>query len=279
MCAAPKAGKNILQKNLHVMSEKQIFVIEKQSLRGRKGNDGQDKMTPIIEKRENESQEAFESRKSRIKDFTDRANKAEDEHNAKVNELLASIKDLECSSDPNKNYIIAGKQGALQREQEEYARLEQMLLTEAVSFFDSKFQAWNWRFHKTYYGIDLHTIEQYSKEEREKANKPVIPVIMVSNVYQLRKARELLGDRLIPIFLTFVATDKSNYEYHKDLLEKGKYANESKMKETLDEIEEVRQAYFDNIGEFRHVLLNSGVEEDLHDQIINIVRLYGRKGK
>lgn len=279
VCAAPKAGKNILMKNLNVMSEKQIFVIEKQSLRERKRNDGQDKMMPIIERQDGESAEQFEIRKSSILAFIKEADKAYEEHNKNIDSILNSIKELKLRGDDESEYIIEGKEKKLAKEKEEFAEKEELLLTRAISFFGSRFQDWNWRFHGKYYGIDLHTIKQFCKAEREEQNKPVIPVIMISNMQQLRKARELLGDRLIPIFLTFVGTDKSNKQYHYGLVNKGIYKSSEEAESILNEIEEVRQAYFDNIGEFRHVLLNSGIEEDLHDQIINIVRLYGRKVK
>lgn len=275
VCAAPKSGKNILMKNLRVMSEKQIYVVEKQSLRMRKKSDGQDKMMPLIEQRNGESITEFEIRKAKIEEFTARANKIYNLHAEDVNKLKREIADLRDSDDPDSQYILSGKEARLKAIETEFVAVEEKMLIEARTFFDGNFTEWNWRFHGTYYGIDLPAIRHYSKEVREAKDEPVIPVIMISNMQQLRSARRLLGNRLIPIFLTYVATDKSNYKYHMDLAKNGTYKNENEALKILQEIDFVRNEYFNNIGEFRHVLLNSGVEEDLHDQIINIVRLYG----
>ena len=103
-----------------------------------------------------------------------------------------------------------------------------------------------------------------------------MPIIMISNMRQLDRARELYGKRLVPIFLTYVSSDNENDEYHLDKarIEEGVYKNQKEAEDTVQEIKDIKEEYFKNIGKFRHVLLNSGVAEDLHDQIINIVRLY-----
>jgi hypothetical protein len=98
---------------------------------------------------------------------------------------------------------------------------------------------------------------------------------MISNMQQLNAAKEKVGDRLVPIFLTFVSNNKSNREFHLSNVGEGKvHKTKDGAKKTLKEIDSIRAGYYENIGAFRHVLLNSGIDEDLHDQIVNIVRLY-----
>lgn len=274
VCAAPKSGKNILMKNLRVMSEKQIYVVAKQSLRKRKDTDGQDKMVPLIERRNGETEEKFNIRRLEIKEFIDEDNEKYKSYMDKVNALKQELEILRRDDNTNR-FVIRVKNAELEEMENEFDKIKKKLLIKARSFFDNKFQDWNWRFHNTYYGIDLPTIRMYSKEERDKIEAPVIPVIMISNMDELERAHELLGDRLVPIFLTYVATDESNRQYHMGLVENGSDKDKDNASKILNEINCVREQYYENIGKFRHVLLNSGIEEDLHDQIINIVRLYG----
>lgn len=275
VCAAPRSGKNILMKNLHIMSEKQIYVVRKQGLREKKDSDGQDKMMPLIERRDGETDDEFTIRRREIEKFIDKANREYNSYMSEVNDLEKEIENLNCEAD-EKEYIILGKRAKLKRIESQFSGTRERLLSEAQDFFDSEFRQWNWRFHETYYGIDLPTIRMYGKKEREKIEEPVIPVIMISNMDELEKAQELLGDRLVPIFLTYVATDESNHEYHMGLVGRnGGYKDKDEASKKLNEINYVRNQYYKNIGKFRHVLLNSGIEEDMHDQIINIVRLYG----
>lgn len=277
VCAAPKSGKNILMKNLHIMSEKQICVVRKQGLREKKRSDGQDKMMPLIERRDRETDEEFAARRRKIEKFIDKDNEEYNSYENEVNNLKKVIEKLNCEAAKNE-YVIMAMRAQLKDMESSFRGTKEKLLSEAQDFFESDFQHWNWRFHGTYYGIDLPTILSYNKEKRESNNQPVIPVIMISNMDELQKAQDLLGDRLVPIFLTYVATDESNRRYHMGLVGNGSYRDNDYASNILNEINYVRNQYYENIGKFRHVLLNSGIEEDLHDQIINIVRLYGGTG-
>jgi hypothetical protein len=316
VCAAPKSGKSILMKNLNIMGNKQIKVIDKQSLREAKRNDGRDKMHPIIDlTRCNNDEETLEVLKHNVETFSkesdadyrrfeykrkiycDRIQKffnTLDERaqkivklaiavyrnnniidKAKLEELEQSIVDLAANFDPENNVKVKVNIGELNRLFNSFAAIEKKHIDSAKQFFDARYNTWNWRFHDKYYGIDLDAIQKQGKDRCEKEGRKTIPVIMISNMQQLNAAKEIVGNRLVPIFLTFVGNNKSNREFHLSNVGKGKvHKTKYDAKKTLKEIDSIRAGYYENIGAFRHVLLNSGIDEDLHDQIINIVRLY-----
>ena len=280
VCAAPKSGKNILMKNLRVMSEKQIMLIDKQSLRPRKydvlgeDKDALDKMHPIIEQYTEESKNAFAERRRMINAFVEKDkagfSKAEISLNGFKSELSELIKQVETTTGETKESLIKQTENVQKKIEESTATIRK-LVEEATTFFDDRFKDWVWRFHGIYYGIDTDEIEKYSGKIRGDC----MPVIMISNMDQLDAAIEKYENRLVPIFLTYVGGEKSNGAYHHGLVGKvNGYDTKAEADAVLQEIETIRDAYFEHIGKFRHVLLNSGVEEDLHDQIINIIRLY-----
>lgn len=281
VCAAPKSGKNILMTNLHVMSGKHIQIVPKQSLRERKLKDGQDQMTPIIEWHQNiETEAAFKVRAKEISSFLE-ADAAWYEDIENRRQQIIAKRDAEIKKDPENsdyhNQLAENKLLALYKEQAEYEeKMASDPIHGAARFFDQNYRGWIWKFHGKYYGVDCSMIDSYDADTRQREGKPVIPIIMISNMYQLDQARKLYGRRLVPIFLTYVNSDKGNEEYHlhPDRIAAGVYKNAQDAEATVQEIKDIKEEYFKNIGKFRHVLLNSGVAEDLHDQIINIVRLY-----
>ena len=256
VCAAPKSGKRILQKNLTIMSGDQIHNVPKAALRESKGEYEKDNAMKAIITDEN---------KSVHKPFLDEDKAAYDEYKENREACLKLIKEA-----PNK-YM----KHAYEAQLEEIEAAERKRWEEAKAHFPSQYRDWVWRFHGKYYGVNTGEISSYSKENREREGKPVIPVIMISNMNELDEAYKRYPRRLVPVFMTFVATDGANAKFHTQQVGEGKmYRTIEEAQATIEEIKAIKEAYYDNIGKFRHVLLNSGIEEDLHDQIINLVRLY-----
>ena len=280
VCAAPKSGKNILMTNLHVMSDKHIQIVPKQSLRRGKPKDGLDKMTPIIKQRDGELQADYVAREREIMLFLDKEATWYQKKEEERQRICAQCEEMANAHLAQSTLFINFYKEELAKLDMEIKKHEEQMANDpingVVKFFDPNYRSWIWKFHGRYYGVDREMIDSYDASIRTQKGEQVMPIIMISNMHQLDRARQLYGRRLVPIFLTYVGSDKSNDDYHlnEERIKEGVYKNKKEAEDTVREIKDIKEEYYKNIGKFRHVLLNSGVAEDLHDQIINIVRLY-----
>lgn len=152
---------------------------------------------------------------------------------------------------------------------------------------------WSWSFHngKTEYAVDTSEIKRNIEQNRAQ--------IFISNIGQIEKARELFPDNIVVLYLH--ATHETATKTHIILKRKTdlatKIAAEQKIsleqamqlvdtvpsnykslcetvKKDLEEIKEIHYSYKDNNYKIDHVLLNTGTNNDLIEQMINLINFY-----
>jgi len=152
---------------------------------------------------------------------------------------------------------------------------------------------WSWSFHNgtTEYAVDISEIKENIKKGKAQ--------IFISNIGQIKKARELFPDNIVILYLHAThetATQKHIREKRKSELimkihqelnisiedalstfeNSQSYQNEleSLMQKDLKEIKEIHDSYRDNNCQIDHVLLNTGTNNDLIEQMINLINTY-----
>lgn len=248
ICAPKMSGKAILFSNLNLLSKDKISIIRKMAFRinknqqsdlARNKGDGYGlSETYWMFKNEKQYNEFISKKES--SEFDTYFQKKLKAASNRIRELICESIRERLAKD-SKNTHIYNKQ----------------LLEEETREYD--FTKWWWNFQGTYYAID--TKELYADKHS----------IIISNMDQLEKASKIAVDCkkiLVPIFLVFVDYKEHTKTYYKELTtSQDAEEKTNKVFKTIDD-------YFEHIGEFRHVILNTGIPEDVHDQISNILNLY-----
>ena len=153
---------------------------------------------------------------------------------------------------------------------------------------------WSWSFHNgsTEYAVDISEIKENIKMGKAQ--------IFISNIGQIKKARELFPENIVVLYLHAThesATKKHIREKRKSELiisaqkELGISINEALtrfeedkifldklnnlVEKDLQEIKEIHNSYSQNNYQIDHVLLNTGTNNDLIEQMINLINAYG----
>lgn len=246
ICAPKRAGKAILFSNLNLMSRDKIEIVRKIALREDKNNEEDLKLGKGDGFGLSETYWMFDSQNDREYEELERLKKESgDECNWDNNEQITNcVQELLTKANVRVNNMVQEKMGENFKPQN-------------YSFTD-----WYWHFQGNYYAVDTASIVNSNKHS-----------IVISNIDQLEKAMEWAKEAnkiFVPIFLVYVDFYNRSKEYHMSLYpdepEKGIKMNE-RIFETIDN-------YYANIGKFRHVILNNGIAEDVHDQISNIINQY-----
>ena len=140
-----------------------------------------------------------------------------------------------------------------------------------------------WRFHEP-----LRVIESAGKQsdrvdgEKYKGTQYAIRIgeieagfqkglqqIVVSNMGQFSRFRELFGGRCVFLYLHRLVSTKEIRAY-----QMRNCAARDEALQRIYEIHEVHREYMRRIGEFHHVLLNTAHPEDLYDQMFQLMEHY-----
>ena len=243
ICAPKRAGKAILFSNLNLISRDKIEIVRKIALREDKNT------TEALKKGKgdgyglSETYWMFDSKDDvEYKNLEKLKSEAGDEKDWDINNALsAKIQCLLVAANDRVNDLIK-KNVPLGFSRQEY-----------------DFTKWYWLFQGNYYAVDTNSILSAQKHS-----------IVISNIDQLAVASswaEKANKTFVPIFLVYVDYEESSLVYH------TKYDSIG-GKKTNDKIFRTISDYYGNIGEFRHVILNNGIAEDVHDQISNIINQY-----
>lgn len=94
--------------------------------------------------------------------------------------------------------------------------------------------------------------------------------LLVTNMQAIPRYRRLFGPTIAPMYLYTTRTEAEIRDY----LRTEKRLGPDQVSQRLKKIEKVYRDYVKNIGDFHHVLLNTGDPDDLIDQMFNILSLY-----
>ena len=126
---------------------------------------------------------------------------------------------------------------------------------------------WRWEFHK---GNDFKGIKYaVSTDEIGKNISENKTQILISNMGQIEKAKEIYGEHMVFIYLHATRTEEQIRKYQYESCKTGEEAETR-----IGEIKKVHEAYIENICSFDHVLLNTTYEEDLYDQMFCLIEHY-----
>ena len=242
ICAPKKSGKSILFSNLNLMSRTEIEIVKKIALR-------YDKNT----KEDLLSEKGDGYGRSETYWMFDKENETHINGVKLLNELKSSAGDEENwdTHTPLVNYVASLLPSACNRIKELFPTSENADDAAARDVIYD-FTKWYWHFQGNYYAVDTNAILNEEKHS-----------VLISNIGQLSNARawaEKAKKLFVPIFLVYVDYDERARNYYGG--------------DTYEKIQETIESYYDKIGEFRHVILNTGINEDVHDQISNIIRRY-----
>lgn len=258
ICAPKRSGKAILLSNLNLLSREKIEIVRKIAMRENKNTEEELRLGKgdgyklsetywmFDDVKDEDYLELIRLQKGRpetIVELDKHLNKLWSAASNRINQLVeASIKNSS-TDDNNKKFI--------EREH--------------------KFDDWNYEFQNTFYGIDICAIENKNKHS-----------IVISNIDELERAKNIADKYekvLVPIFLVYVDYKEHSLNYHYSLLkrENPNMGDDELMKKASalnEKIYKVIDNYCQNISKFHHVILNNGINEDVHDQISNIINLY-----
>jgi guanylate kinase len=105
----------------------------------------------------------------------------------------------------------------------------------------------------------------------EALSDKVFPVVVVSNVEAINQLHNLFGELIL---LVYVHSQVSAEKYRQDEAEYGKDAGY--IERRVAEYRRAFEIYLKNMLAFDHVLINSGLPENLYDQIFRLFRAYER---
>jgi guanylate kinase len=94
----------------------------------------------------------------------------------------------------------------------------------------------------------------------------VFQVVVVSQTQGINKLREIFGDLLV---LVYVHSEISPDDFKKSELSDDEY-----VQSRTDDYRRAFDVYLKNFLAFDHVLIYSGIQEDLFDQIFRLFRVY-----
>ncbi|CAD6494277.1 MAG: Guanylate kinase [Candidatus Argoarchaeum ethanivorans] len=121
----------------------------------------------------------------------------------------------------------------------------------------------NYSFHDKYteYGIETGIMWQNLSKGRSQ--------ILITNMQQFRKFREMFGPLVVCVYLHATRTMKQLFEWQVE-----RHGDEEKAKRKVEELDRIHQDYISNIAEFQHVLLNTLEKEDFWEQMLRLMRFY-----
>lgn len=276
ICAPKMSGKAILFSNLNLLSRDKIEIVRKIALRENKNNDAELAkgkgdgygLSETYWMFDEKNDEDYEKLRALIKN----ADGKPTDSNENIS-LEKYVMQLLSRADVRVKELIA-KAIEEQTKIKQQAQSEEAVSTNAPLQSEETsqnydFTQWYWNFQSNYYAID--TIAAGNKNKHS---------IIISNMDQLENANKFatsVGKKLVPVFLVFSDYKARSELYHiQHYLNEGKSEDEAKQKgvELNEKIFSVIDNYYDNIGAFCHVIINSGIAEDVHDQITNIINLY-----
>lgn len=123
---------------------------------------------------------------------------------------------------------------------------------------------------------DRREMEKYAGTEYAIGTKEVrdnfergVQQIVISNMKQFPRFRELFGEKVVFLYLHRLVSAK---EIRRFQLENCETKDEALQR--IFEIREVHKDYMKKIAEFDHVLLNTAYREDLFDQMFQLIDFY-----
>lgn len=121
----------------------------------------------------------------------------------------------------------------------------------------------NYSFHDKYteYGIETERMWQNLSKGRSQ--------IIITNMQQFHKFREMFGPLVVCVYLHATRTLKQLFEWQVE-----RHGDEEKAKRKVEELDRIHQDYISNIAEFQHVLLNTLEKEDFWEQMLRLMRFY-----
>jgi guanylate kinase len=149
---------------------------------------------------------------------------------------------------------------------------DDMRETASKGEFPSEYD-FSWEFHKQAAGHGTEYAVCSSEIERNLAAGK--PQIVVSNIDQFRQFRARWPNHAVFVYLHRLVSDQDYRAYQME-----KWKDDSAQADTrIAEKARVHQQYIDRIAEFDHVLLNTGYEEDLYDQMFRLLEFYARRAR
>jgi guanylate kinase len=125
-----------------------------------------------------------------------------------------------------------------------------------------------WEFHKHSQGRGTEYAVSSVEIERNLADG--LPQIFVSNVDQFETFRTAWPDNAVFVYLHRLVSDQDYFTF-----QTNKWQDDPKQATTrIAEKARVHEQYISRIAEFDHVLLNTGYEEDLYDQMFRLLEFY-----
>jgi len=243
ICAPKRAGKAILFSNLNLMSRDSIEIVRKIALREDKNTEAELKKGKGDGFGLSETYWMFDSKEEETFKNLENAKYAAGEESAwDGNENLTTVVDVLLSKASERVNDLIVKKAPPGFVKQEY-----------------NFKEWYWHFQGNYYAVDTNSILNAKKHN-----------IVISNMDQLDAAKEWAkkaGKIFVPIFLVFVDYEESSKNFHT-------LQNTSNGEKINTQIFKTIDNYYSKVGEFRHVILNNGIAEDVHDQISNIISQY-----
>jgi hypothetical protein len=129
-----------------------------------------------------------------------------------------------------------------------------------------------WEFHKA--GANAKgTPYAVSSIEIQQGINDRMPQIFVSNIEQFSIFRNLWPRHAVFVYLHRLVSEHENRRYQMDKWEDNPIEAEVRIAEK----DFVHAAYINSIAEFDHVLLNTGFQEDLYDQMFRLLEFYGQR--
>ncbi len=116
-------------------------------------------------------------------------------------------------------------------------------------------------FNENLYGIDTEQIWDNLKLG--------LPQIVITNMQQFEKFKQIFGNLTVNIYLHSTRTKEEILEF-----QTKKLKSEEKAIRKVQKIDVVHSDYIENISKFRHILLNTIEKEDLWDQMFNLINSY-----
>jgi len=125
-----------------------------------------------------------------------------------------------------------------------------------------------WEFHKKSGARGTQYAVSHSEIQRNLIAG--IPQILVSNMDQFSMFRTIWPENVVFVYLHRLVSDHDNREFQIRNWKDDPVQAQIRIEEKKD----VHEAYIRNISEFDHVLLNTGFEEDLYDQMFGLLEHY-----
>ena len=133
-----------------------------------------------------------------------------------------------------------------------------------------------WVFHKQQDGKAAGKGIQYAVSSHEIAEniRKGLPQILISNMDQFERFREIYGNRAVFLYVYRLASAQDTEGWYLSV-----NPDQADARARIEEIRRVHESYMERIAEFDHVLLNTTHQEDLYDQIFHLLEYYHEIGE